>query len=365
MEFVQADRHARDNRAPPVPVTVISGFLGSGKTTLLNRLLQDPAMAGAAVIVNEFGDIGIDHLLVENIRGDAVLLESGCLCCAVRGDLVDTMRMMAWQADNDELPAFDRLVIETSGLADPAPVLQTIMANPLVTDRYRLAGMVTTVDAVNGAAQIDTAEEAMKQVVLASRLLITKTDIASSAQQDQCEARVRALNGGAPLARISMGEVEAATLFDERDYDPAALEDPARWLGDPQPGAAADGHADGDGQDHHAHDHPGHDHIHSTGIVSFCLTRQEPIPWPALRLWLDSLTSLRGADLLRVKGIVNVEGRDRPLVVHGVQHVFHPPRLLESWPDRDRRSRIVCITRGLAERDVSNALDAAIGNLRD
>jgi G3E family GTPase len=336
-----------------IPVTIISGFLGAGKTTLLNHLLQQPSMAGAAVIINEFGEIGIDHLLVERMPGDAVLLDSGCLCCAVRGDLVDTMSRMMWQVDHNELPVFDRLVIETSGLADPAPVLQTIMTDPLLTRRYRLNAMVTVVDAVNGMAQIDTQDEALKQVVLASRLIVTKGDIALAADTRVLERRLSVLNPLAEQCRVEHGQVGVDMLFVEHDYDPrAAGRDAAAWLG------------------HNHIDHPDDDdHHHDEAIRSCCITRDEPIAWQAVQDWLISLTSLRGADLLRVKGVVNVAECDRPVVLHGVQHVFHPPIMLddwpEDWPDNDRQTRIVCITRGLNETDLSNALDAAVENLRD
>lgn len=347
------DRNLPSDAPPRVPVTVLTGFLGAGKTTILNRLLRQPGMEGAAVIINEFGEVGIDHLLVEKILGDAVLLESGCLCCSLRGDLVDTMNVLRLRAAAGDIPAFDRLLIETTGLADPAPVLQTLIADPVLTGHYRLAGMVTAVDAVNGADQLDLQPEALKQVALASLLLLTKTDIAAAPGVDRLTARLRHLNPTAPLVRVTDGEIAAGIVFGAGDYDPDAFMESVAPPVERQPGHD------------HRHDHGHRDHVHDDGIRSFCIERDRPIAWAALRTWLESLTSLRGADLLRVKGIVNVAGLDAPVVVHGVQHIFHPPRALAAWPDGERRTRIVCITRGLDETAVSNALDAAVEKLPD
>ena len=334
-----------------IPVSVLTGFLGSGKTTVLNRVLKHPGMGNTAVIVNEFGEIGIDHLLVETALDGAMLLESGCVCCSVRGDLVDTLEMLRVRRERGEIPRFERVVLETTGLADPAPVLQTLMTEPTVARRYRLNGIVATVDAVNGLDQLDREEIALKQAALAGSLLLTKTDLAALGRIRMLEARLRALNPTAPIAHVVNGEAAPGLLFDDGNYDPAAIgDDGADWL--PEALEAPD-HA-------HAHAHAHEGHVHGDDIRSFCLIRDRPTPWPALRTWLESLTSLRGSDLLRVKGIVNAGDSGGPLILHGVQHVFHPPRRLADWPDDDRRTRIVCITRGIGRESLSNALEASI-----
>jgi G3E family GTPase len=323
------------------PVSVITGFLGSGKTTLLNRLLRDPAMAGAAVIVNEFGEIGLDHLLVEAAIEDAVLLRSGCICCTVRGDLVDTLGSLGARRAAGTIPAFDRVMVETTGLADPAPILQTLMSDPTLVADYRLGAVVTTVDAVNAPAQLAEFAEAVKQVAVADRLVVTKTDLASP---DAALAGIRALNPGAPIVRLPGDPVVPGELFGAALYDPARkTPDVQRWLGEP------------------VHDHGSPDvNRHGADIRTFCLTRDAPLPWHAVKAWLESVVSLRGADLLRLKGIVAVTGDDRPIVVHGVQHVFHAPTRLPRWPDADRRTRLVFITRNLDAGPLDAALDAFV-----
>lgn len=325
-----------------IPVSVLTGFLGSGKTTVLNRVLKQPGMENTAVIVNEFGEVGIDHLLVETALEGAMLLESGCVCCSVRGDLIDTLEMLGVRRDRGEIPPFERVVLETTGLADPAPVVQTLMKEPTAARRYRLNGIMATVDAVNGLDQLDREEIALKQAALAGRLLLTKTDIALPEQIARLETRLGWLNADALIVHVVNGDAKPELIFDNGNYDPAVIaDDGAEWLPE-----ATD------------HDHEGH--IHGDDIRSFCLSRDGPVPWPALRTWLESLTSLRGSDLLRVKGIVNTGDSGGPLILHGVQHVFHPPRRLAEWPDGDRRSRIVCITRGIGRESLSNALDLSI-----
>jgi G3E family GTPase len=341
---------ARDPLAGRIPVSVVTGFLGSGKTTLINRLLKRPDMDRVAVIVNELGEIGIDNDLVEVSSEQMMLLNNGCLCCVLRGDLEETMRDLFIKRRNGEIIDFDRVVIETTGLADPAPVMQTLMTDTMLEEQYRLDCVVTLVDAVNGLGQIATMLEPVKQAALADRLVITKSDLVDAAQLRELEAKLRELNPPAPIKRALNGEIELAFLVDVglRNVK-GKLEDIARWLG-------ADEHDDGHGDHHEA----GHRHRHDTAITSFCLRFERPFPWTVFTQCMDVLTALRGPDLLRVKGLVNVESRAGPMVVQGVQHLFHPPVELAAWPSEDRSSRIVFITRGIARDDVAN-LFAAIG----
>ncbi len=328
-----------------LPVLVLTGFLGSGKTTLLNHLLRGPALSDAAVIVNEFGEIGIDHLLVEQAFEDAVLLKSGCICCTVRGDLVDTFQTLLERRDKGEIPPFNRVVIETTGLAEPGPVMRTIMGDKAVAERFRLDGVVTTVDAVNGEGQLDSHPESVQQAALADRLVLTKTDLAEAAAVERLVARLKQLNPAAPLIRAMQGNVDPALILDVGLYDPVKREaDIQRWL----PAEAYD--------DHHHHDVNRHGDIRA-----FCITRDKPVPWPEFRRWLDALASLRGPDLLRLKGVVNVEGETQPIALHGVQHVFHPPAKLPRWPEGDsRQTRLVFIVRGIEKAAVERSLEAAL-----
>jgi G3E family GTPase len=344
------------NAASRIPVTVLTGFLGSGKTTLLNHVLKQPEMAATAVIVNEFGEIGLDHLLVESATEDVVLLQSGCLCCTVRGDIVNTLTDLFVGRVKGRVPYFTRAVIETTGLADPAPVLHALFSDPIVAERYMIDGVVTTVDAVNGARTLDRQPEAVKQAAVADRLIVTKADLAEPAALDALEARLRALNPGAPLLRAAHGAIDAGDLFGLGLFDPRTKSvEVQRWLQD----EAVAAHHDGDDDAHH-HDTHGHDvNRHDERIRAFCITRDRPISWSALSGWLDALATMRGDDLLRLKAIVALADRpEQPVVLHGVQHLFHPPVLLPAWPSADRRTRIVFITRDLPQAAIEESLSA-------
>ena len=326
--------------AETTPITVLTGFLGAGKTTVLNHLLRQPALARTAVLVNEFGDIGIDHLLVEKLDENTVLLNAGCLCCTVRGDLTRVLREMMPRARRDEI---SRIVIETTGLAEPMPILATLMTDPVVASTYRLDGVVTVVDAVAGESNLTEHPEAMRQVAVADRIVLTKTDLADAGPLRQ---RIAMLNPGAPVIVAARGAIDPASVLNAGLFDPASkIPDVQGWLG----------------ADAHAHGH----HDHDPRISSFCLTFDRPLHWQGVGMWLELLIQTRGKDILRIKGILNLEGQDRPVAIHGVQHVLHPPALLAAWPEGDpRTSRLVFITQDLpraAIEDGLRAFEAAAG----
>ena len=358
----------------PLPVTVLTGFLGSGKTTLLTRLVASPAAGELAVIVNELGEIPLDHHLVRRVDESTLLLDGGCLCCSLRDDLVAGLRELAAKRESGAVPAFGRVVIETTGLADPAPIVHTLIRDPMAGFFYRLDGLVATVDAVNGLDTLTAHEEAVKQAAMADRLLITKPDLADAARLAALEAALRQLNPAAPLYRVAQGEIDPALLFNAGLYNAETKSmQVRRWLAAEAYEAAAaaeprQGHDhhhdhDHDHDHHHDHDHPPHhpDLRHGSGIQAVCLTREAPVAWDRLAAWLETMILTHGSQLLRVKGIVNAEGESAPIAVHGVQHLFHPPVQLEAWPDLDRRTRLVIIAKGLDRETLERSLASFVG----
>ena len=332
----------------PIPVTIITGFLGAGKTSLLNRLLKDPALADTIVIVNEFGEIGLDHLFIETQDDNMILMASGCLCCTIRGDLISTLEDLIKKHDTGILKAFKRVMIETTGLADPAPILQSLIGHPMILARYTLDGVITLVDAVNGEATLTSHSEAVKQAAIADRIVLTKTDLQRAS--DELRLRLKKLNPAAGFLDAQSPQIDVAHLVGTGTFDLSQkIPDVAAWL-------KADAY--------HGHQHDGHEHHHDLNrhddhIRAFCLTTDDAISIAAFEMFLTLLRSAHGPNLLRMKAIVKIsEHADHPVILHGVQHVFHPPVKLSRWPNDDHRTKIVFITKDLDEYFVSRLWEA-------
>ena len=338
--------------ADAIPVSVLTGFLGSGKTTMLRHLLRQPEFSRTAVIINEFGEIGLDHDLIEASEDSFIELMTGCLCCKVRSDLAQTLEELLRRRDQGRCVPFERIVIETSGLADPAPILQTLMTDTNVASRLVLGGVVTTVDAANGFNTLENEAISRKQVAIADRLVLTKLDLAAelaadlpAASQPELRRRLEALNAGAPVVAADHGRVDPKLIFDAGLYDPKTRSaDVVSWLAK-------------DSAEQLSHD---------ANIEAYAIVRNKPIGAVTLTLFLEALAEHCGADLLRLKGIVCLaESPDRPAVVHGVQHVFHAPIWLDRWPSDDRRSRMVFITRRIPRRWLEVLFEAIEAEVAD
>lgn len=333
------------------PVAVLTGFLGSGKTTLLRRLLTDPGMSKAAVLINEFGEIGLDHLLVKSVAEGAVVLQNGCICCTLRTDLQQGLRDLIGSRGRGTFPDFDRVVVETTGLADPAPIAQTLLIDPMLRHQVRLANIITTIDGVHGASQLNLHAEALRQAAVADRLVITKTDLISREQFETLARQLLRLNPTMRMFDVHAHNFDGSSLLFQGVADAETkLAEVRHWV-EAASVADHDHHHDAGGE---AHEHLGS--IHSSNIKSFSLRIEEEIDWAAFGVWLTSLLHRHGGEVLRVKGLLNVSDALGPVVLNGVQHVIHPPVHLAEWPDDDRASRLVFVVQGIAPDDLRHSL---------
>ncbi|MEX3007670.1 GTP-binding protein [Hoeflea sp. TYP-13] len=326
-----------------IPVNVITGFLGSGKTTLLKEILRHPDFSDAAVIVNEFGEVGLDHILLEQVEEGVLLLENGCVCCTIRSDLQQTIRALQDNVAAGQIEPFRRVFIETTGLADPSPIVSTLLAEPVIRNHFRVGNILCTVDAVTGLRALEQQPEAVKQIAVADRILITKSDLADEPATDLLENEVRRLNPFAPTRRTIGSGFEASSLF-ARDVgtEEGRAREVADWFENTS----------------HSHGHQ-HDHSNQSGSArAFTIEFANRIDWAAFGIWLTALLHAHGERILRVKGILNVHESQTPVVIHGVQHMVHPPLHLVRWPDESRKSRLVFITRGIEEARIRASLKA-------
>lgn len=331
-----------------IPVNVLTGFLGSGKTTLLNRLLRDPAFANCAVLINEFGAVGIDHHLVDTIEGDIVLLQSGCICCTIRGDLSGALRELYERREKGLVPQFVRVVVETTGLADPVPVVSTVMHDRVLQHHFRVGNVITTVDALNGGRNFETYPECLKQAALADRLVLTKLDLASEAAVAHLLERLQQVNPAACLVRVDQVPLDAQVLLGDDVFDmESKSREVTRWL------KAANN------RQFLALRLPKTADVNVHGeTCAFALNLPAAIDWTVFGVWLSLLLHTHGERVLRVKGLLNIAGTETPVVIHGVQQLVYPPTHLDRWPDDDRQSRLVFIVRGLDAAAIESSLHA-------
>ena len=337
------------NQINQIPVTVITGFLGSGKTTLLSSILKKKEMQKTAVIINEFGEIGLDHALIEHTDENIVELQSGCICCTIQGDLNKTLIDLFDKMMNGKVSSFNRILIETTGLANPVPIIHTLMSSIELIRIYSLDGVITVVDSINGEKTLDLHEESLKQLALAEKIILSKTDIVDKDEIKSLVYRIKDINPVSQIIFSKFGNIPLEEIFGLGAYDPyKKSEDVKKWL-------AAEKYKD---KKHHHH----HDvNRHNENIRAFSMMSENPVNMIAFSFFRDMITAALGANLLRMKGIVNIAGEERPAVIHGVQHIFHPVQWLETWPDNDRRTKLVFITQNIKKEQIEDFFRPLMG----
>ena len=337
------------NQINQIPVTVITGFLGSGKTTLLSSILKKKEMQKTAVIINEFGEIGLDHALIEHTDENIVELQSGCICCTIQGDLNKTLIDLFDKMMNGKVSSFNRILIETTGLANPVPIIHTLMSSIELIRIYSLDGVITVVDSVNGEKTLDLHEESLKQLALAEKIILSKTDIVDKDEIKSLVYRIKEINPVSQIIFSKFGNIPLEEIFGLGAYDPYKKSaDVKKWL-------AAEKYKD---KKHHHH----HDvNRHNENIRAFSMMSENPVNMIAFSFFRDMITAALGANLLRMKGIVNIAGEERPAVIHGVQHIFHPVQWLETWPDNDRRTKLVFITQNIKKEQIEDFFRPLMG----
>ena len=337
------------NQITQIPVTVITGFLGSGKTTLLSSILKKKELQKTAVIINEFGEIGLDHALIEHTDENIVELQSGCICCTIQGDLNKTLIDLFEKMMNGKVSSFNRILIETTGLANPVPIIHTLMSSIELIRIYSLDGVITVVDSVNGEKTLDLHEESLKQLALAEKIILSKTDIVDKDEIKSLVYRIKEINPVSQIIFSKFGNIPLEEIFGLGAYDPYKKSaDVKKWL-------AAEKYKD---KKHHHH----HDvNRHNENIRAFSMMSENPVNMIAFSFFRDMITAALGANLLRMKGIVNIAGEERPAVIHGVQHIFHPVQWLEKWPDNDRRTKLVFITQNIKKEQIEDFFRTLMG----
>jgi G3E family GTPase len=333
-----------------IPVMMITGFLGSGKTTLLQKLLSSPELRNTAVLINEFGEIGLDHHLIKKTEENIVTLINGCVCCTIREDLSVAIKDLVKRREKHQIPYFDRLVVETTGLADPTPIIHTLTTEPGVMEYFKFTTVITTIDAINGISTLSNYPEAEKQAALADYIVITKEDLVDTPILGAVTARIKLLNPSAPTLVLPSMKIDPKVFLDSIEYKFSTnLSSIRSWIN----------HEAFENTEEISDTTANRQRLgmsHTKGITSFCLTFDKNMNWTAFGVWMTMLLHSRGQDVLRVKALINADNMEGPVIFHGVQHVVHPPIHLDHWPDEDKRSRIVFIVRGISQEEVETSL---------